>query len=31
MSKNHQAKPKLNGFEKSYIAANQDWHIRLYV
>lgn len=29
MSKNHQEKPRLNGFEKSYISNNQDWHIRL--
>ena len=29
MSKRHHTKQKLNTFEKSYIAHNQDWHIRL--
>lgn len=29
MSKNRQTKPKLNSFEKSYIATNKDWHIWL--
>ncbi len=28
MTKNYQTQ-QLNGFEKSYIASNQDWHIRL--
>ncbi len=29
MSRNGHVKPQLNDFEKSYIATNKDWHIRL--
>ena len=29
MKKNRQTKPHLNDFEKSYIVANSDWHIKL--